>query len=179
MKLLSGHAGREPQIIDLFRSTFAASEGADEGRLIGDLVTEILESQLPEEVGVFSALENEQLVGCIIFTPLTYSQDPRSVRLLSPVAVRTDHHNAGVGQKLIRFGLETLQQRRVDVVVTYGDPRFYSKVGFAQITEQVAKAPLELQHPQGWLAQSLTAKTVEPLIGPCECIEAFDKPALW
>lgn len=67
----------------------------------------------------------------------------------------------------------------MDVAITYGDINFYSKVGFAQITEDAAKAPFPLQHPNGWLGQSLSSSVLEPISGPSYCAKALDKAIYW
>lgn len=75
--------------------------------------------------------------------------------ILSPVAVSTDVQGKGVGQALIRYGLDHLKSLGVELVFTYGDPGYYSKVGFEQITEAIVKAPWPLSQPIGWLALAL------------------------
>ena len=62
---------------------------------------------------------------------------------------------------------------------TYGDPGYYSKVGFEQITETIVKAPCPLSQPIGWLAQSLDGGTVQAMSGPTRCVEALNDPGLW
>ncbi len=167
------------EITALFQSTFKHSEGEAEGRLIGNLVQDLLSNTAETDILVFSALEAESIVGSIAFTRMAYPEDSRTVFLLSPVAVATSHQGRGVGKEPIRHGLNALRAQGVDVVLTYGDINFYAKVGFAQITEEVAKAPLPLQYPQGWLGQSLKAPALEPLIGPGFCVEALNDPAYW
>ena len=39
------------------------------------------------------------------------------------------------------MGLNELKKRSVSVAVTYGDPSFYSKVGFQALSENVIQAP--------------------------------------
>ncbi|MCG5517084.1 MULTISPECIES: hypothetical protein [unclassified Ectothiorhodospira] len=41
------------------------------------------------------------------------------------------------------------------MVLTYGDPNYYSRIGFKPITEALAPAPFTLKQPEGWLGQSL------------------------
>jgi putative acetyltransferase len=67
----------------------------------------------------------------------------------------------------------------VELAITYGDPSFYSKVGFSVITEQLVPAPLELTQPEGWLAQSLIGDEIGAIAGKSHCVEALNKPALW
>ncbi|MEX3007682.1 GNAT family N-acetyltransferase [Hoeflea sp. TYP-13] len=179
MEFFSGHIGREREISGLFSATFTASEGAEEGKIIGRLVDELMETTPDQDLLVFSAYDDQTLVGCIFFSRLNYEQDDRTVFILSPVAVKTDRQRKGVGQKLIAYGLDELRQKGIDIAVTYGDPNYYSRVGFRPITEEFAQAPLKLNQPHGWLGLSLSGMEQEPLSGPSRCVEALDKPELW
>jgi putative acetyltransferase len=129
--------------IDLCAATFAPSEGSEEGERIRTLVTGLLGMAPQEDVVA--------LLGCVVVSRLRYDQADRTVVVLAPVAVRTDRQGEGIGQQLLRYGLEALRGRGVDVVHTYGDPAYYGKVGFGQITEDVASAPLPLSfRTAGW-----------------------------
>jgi len=61
----------------------------------------------------------------------------------------------------------------------YGDPNFYSKVGFSAIDEKLVPAPLNLEYPEGWLAQSLVGDEIEPIAGKSYCVEELNKPEYW
>ncbi|WP_417668402.1 GNAT family N-acetyltransferase [Roseibium sp.] len=179
MEIVEGHAGREGQISDLFRESFTASEGAGEGHLVGQLAADMMQLVPPEDLFVFSAVEAGKIAGCIMFSRLDYEKDSRTVFLLAPVAVRTDRQRSGIGTRLISFGLEELRRGGVDVAITYGDPDYYSRVGFRQISEDTAQAPLSLNFPHGWLAQSLDGKLLQPLAGLSRCVGPLNKPELW
>jgi len=179
MDFTTDTTGQADALVALFTDTFTASEGAEEGALIGALVRDQLETLAPEDRLVCLALEDGQLAGAIVFTPLVYAEDPRRVALLSPAAVATARQGQGVGQALIRFGLDTLRQAGWDIAVTYGDPGFYGKVGFAPVDEATLPAPHPLQFPEGWIAQSLTDAPLTPLKGPSRCVPPLDKPDLW
>ena len=62
---------------------------------------------------------------------------------------------------------------------SYGDPNYYSKVGFRPISEQVVSAPFKLSQPEGWLAQSLDGGAIKPMQRATTCVEAFNDPAIW
>lgn len=171
--------GRYGSIADLFVRTFTASEGADEGALIGKLARELLQTTADEDLCVFSAIADSKVIAAIIFSRLTYSNDTRSVFVLGPVAVATEHQGRGVGQALLNYGLDALRDAGVDVAMTYGDPAYYSKVGFAPISEETTAAPFKLNFPEGWLGQCLDGATYKPLKGACRCVPAFDDPAFW
>lgn len=179
MEFTSDHRNRADDIIDLFAATFTASEGADEGALIGTLARNLIATTPDPDLFVFCALDGAKLTGSIMFSRLTYDGDARSVFVLGPVAVATDQQGKGIGQALLKHGLSSLQTAGVDVAITYGDPNYYGKTGFAPISEQQAPAPFKLQYPDGWLGQSLTDRPLGTLTGPCRCVPAFNDPAYW
>ncbi|MGR5147326.1 GNAT family N-acetyltransferase [Photobacterium alginatilyticum] len=166
------------EIIGLFAQTFSDSEGEAEGKLIGELVKELIETTDSNDLYVFVANTNNRVVGSILFTRLTFESD-KQVFLLAPVAVCTDYQGQGIGQELIKVGLQAIKNQGAELAFTYGDPAFYSKVGFRQVTEDQFKAPLSLSYPHGWLAQSLTEQELTPIAGGSICVPAFNKQALW
>ena len=179
MEFSNRYKTQTDKIISLFGATFADSEGNAEGKLIAGLVKDLLVTTKDEEIYVFSTWADEMLVGCIIFSRLSYEEDPRQVFILSPVAVETSQQGKGIGQELLKYGLKEIQKHGIDVAITYGDPNYYSKVGFTQITEHVAQPPLALNYPNGWLAQPLSGMHLDPLKGPSRCVPALNNPVYW
>lgn len=171
--------GRTDTITELFNATFAASEGADEGDLVAGLARDLLTTTPDDDLRVFFVEDGGKPIGCIIFSRLRYTEDDRTVFLLSPVAVATAHQRKGVGQALLKHGLDALKAEDVNVVFTYGDPAYYGKVGFQPVTEGIAKAPCPLSMPHGWLAQTLDGRPLTPLQGGARCVPALNNPAYW
>lgn len=165
-------------VTELFTSAFTASEGEKEGRLIGNLASELSSEIDDREILCFGACEGESIIGSIFFTPLRFKAGIE-VYMLAPVAVRTEHQGKGVGQALIRYGLDELKNRSVDVAVTYGDPAYYSRVGFRPLSEKVLPAPHELSMPFGWQGQSLAGEPIPALDERPACVRQFNDPALW
>jgi len=114
----------------------------------------------------------------IFFTSLRV-EGSKVAYMLAPVAVATNQQRKGVGQALIKQGLEMLKPHAVDTVVTYGDPAFYSKVGFQLLPEEVLQAPLTLSMPEGWLGLSLLNKSISKVTGRTECVIPFNDPIYW
>ncbi|WGV98689.1 N-acetyltransferase [Vibrio sp. YMD68] len=168
------------EISTLFNHTFSDSEGKEEGALIAKLAEDFF--TLPankEDLYTFVAQdENERIVGSIFFSRLTFPNG-ENIFLLAPVAVATDCHGQGVGQGLIQFGLETLKEKGVTVVITYGDINFYSKTGFAPISQDLIQSPRDLSYPDGWLARSLVGETIPKVAGKPACLKAIDNPIYW
>lgn len=172
-------SNRAEDFVALFARTFADSEGEAEGCLIGALVRDLLNTTPEADLWVFSAREDGALAGCIMFTPLRFDEDTRRVYLLSPVAVATGRQGQGIGQALLRHGLDALRADGADVAVTYGDPGYYGRVGFGPVAAEDVRPPLPLSQPEGWLAQSLTDRPLTPLKGPSRCVAALDDPGYW
>jgi len=168
----------EKAIKELFFSTFSDSEGEAEGKVIASLVGELMSMPPPGDRYVFVASENEKIVGAIFLTRITF-EPPFEAFLLAPVAVDPAHQGLGIGQLLIRFGLQQLAARKVDAVFTYGDPNFYSKTGFQLVKEESIPAPFPLSQPEGWMGVSLQGKPLPLVCARSECVEALNKPIYW
>jgi len=168
----------QKEITSLFKNVFSSSEGENEGQLIGNLASALSSGIDNEEIVCFGTYEEESIIGAIFFTRLYFNQDIK-VFMLAPVAVSTKHQGKGVGQALISYGLNELKNRSVAVAITYGDPSFYSKVGFQSVSENIIQAPLKLSMPEGWLGQSLTGEPIQIINGRPTCVEKFNDPAYW
>ncbi len=166
------------EVASLFKSVFSASEGDKEGELIGNLAAELSSRADNEEIICIGAYEEESIIGAIFFTRLRFNESTK-VYILAPVAVSTKHQGKGIGQALINYGLNELKNHSVAVAITYGDPSFYSKVGFQALSENVIQAPLKLSMPEGWLGQSLTGEPIQTINGCPTCVEEFNDPAYW
>lgn len=163
---------------ELFTAVFTDSEGQAEGELIGNLAFELQETTEPIDIFGFTARDGKTLIGCIFFTRLEF-ENKINAFILSPVAVATQYQNRGIAQELIKFGINDLKKNNVKFLFTYGDPNFYSKVGFKYISESIAKAPLMLTYPEGWLAQSLVSDNIEPISGNSTCVSALNSQHYW
>ncbi len=183
MKFRQHDSSEIETITQLFTQTFTDSEGENEGKTVGKLANDLLTTTVPIELLCFVAeddsIESDStIVGAIIFTPLSFDDETKAY-LLSPVAVSTQVQKRGIGQKLINFGLQTLKEQGVELAVTYGDPSYYSKVGFEQITTEQIPAPFELSYPHGWIAQSLIGGEIKVTSEQSSCVEALAQAEYW
>ena len=168
----------QDEVVDLFSSVFTTSEGEQEGQFLGTLVRALSKAIDNDSIVGIGCYEKASLIGAIFFTRLEFRQSI-DVFMLSPVAVDTSYQGKGIGQALIQHGLEVMRKRQTAIVVTYGDPAFYCKIGFESLSESVIKAPHPLSMPQGWLGQSLSKTPIASLEGRPICVQAFDNPAYW
>ena len=169
---------KQKEVEELFTSVFTSSEGEKEGKLIGNLSSQLALNIDNKEIICYGAYENEKLIGSVFFTRLHFSTSMQ-VFMLAPTAISAEHQGRGIGQALINYGINELKKRSVHVAVTYGDPSFYSKVGFQALSENVIQAPLKLSMPFGWLGQSLTGETVPTINERPVCVKEFNDPVYW
>ena len=178
INILSYNPSNIEEVKELFTKVFSDSEGESEGLVIGNLTYNLMTGTDAEDLFGFVAVDNKKIIGSIFFTKLTFKNKIRAF-ILSPVGVDTKHQGKGIAQKLINFGMHHLKEKGVELVFTYGDPKFYSKVGFSPISEKLVKAPLKLSYPEGWLGQSLVKDEIEPITGDSYCVEALNKQEYW
>ena len=86
------------------------------------------------------AVDDNQVVGHILFTPVSLeSDDSTSTALglgLAPMAVLPEYQRQGVGSGLVRAGLRECQRIGVNVVVVLGHPEYYPRFGFVPASQK-------------------------------------------
>lgn len=169
---------RDEALAHLFVQTFRDSEGPEEGALIGKLVKDLLETVTEGDLHVYVAVEDTVITGSALFSRFTCG-DGTNAFLMAPVAVHTDFQNRGIGQALILFALQDLRAIGVQLVMSYGDIRFYAKTGFVPVSEDLVPAPLTLSYPDGWIGQSFDGKDIQPIRGGTRCVAAIDDSTYW
>lgn len=77
------------------------------------------------------AEEDGQILGHVLFSPAVLDGPQRvDVAGLGPVAVRPDQQRRGIGDALIRAGLDICRQRGYELAVVLGHPSYYPRFGF-------------------------------------------------
>ena len=178
MKLSLFNSSQTQEVIEVFTKVFAASENESEGQLIGNLVSDLIITTEPQDLIGCVVTSNNHIVGCIFFSRFIVPSDEVAF-ILSPVAINASVQGSGIGQQLINYGLNQLKSLGVNLAFTYGDPNYYSKTGFNQISESVVKAPFELSQPEGWLAQPLDGNPIKVMEGATQCVEALSDQKYW
>lgn len=74
--------------------------------------------------------EDGEVVGHAAFSPVLINNEKSGWFSLGPLAVRPDRQRSGVGQMLIRSGIELLRERQARGCVVLGDPAYYRRFGF-------------------------------------------------
>ena len=178
MKLIAYSPEHSKKVIKLFTDVFSDSEGQEEGQVIGQLVRELIATTDSNDLLGYVSISDGRIAACIFFSRLILPSG-KIAFILSPVAVASLQQGKGLGQQLIKFGIQELRSHGVELVFTYGDPDFYSKIGFVKISEDVVKAPQKLTYPNGWLAQTLKNEAIATEVGLSKCVGALNKQEYW
>jgi putative acetyltransferase len=87
----------------------------------------------------FVAVESEQIIGHIFFSPVAIAGNfPDNVLILglAPLAVISDRQRQGIGSLLIRHGLGECAKLNCKAVVVLGHPEYYPRFGFVPAKEK-------------------------------------------
>lgn len=76
------------------------------------------------------AVEHGEVIGHVAFSPVTIPVAEGRWHGLGPVSVRPDQQGRGVGQALIRQGLDQLRATGAAGCVVLGAPAYYGRFGF-------------------------------------------------
>jgi putative acetyltransferase len=104
---------------------------ADHGDIVARLV-DALRRDDPDALALVAETGGE-VVGHVMFSRSLLDAPLRlvPVQVLSPLGVLPEQQRRGIGSALIRTGLRLLDARVVPLVFLEGDPRYYSRAGFA------------------------------------------------
>lgn len=86
------------------------------------------------------AMDEDQLIGHVAFSPVVLSDDSGPWFGLGPVSVSPACQGQGVGGKLIRSGLVAIAARGALGCVLTGDPAYYQRFGFDLAPKNVPEA---------------------------------------
>lgn len=76
------------------------------------------------------ATQGGEIIGHVAFSPVRINGEAGDWYGLGPVSVRPDHQRTGIGQALIREGLQRLVSTGAGGCVLLGDPAYYRRFGF-------------------------------------------------
>lgn len=126
------------EIAQLVRRTFAEHTGYSDGEDEVALIREIRAGRYYRPDLSFVALLEGKIVGHFMLSDFPLSPavhggyDPAQAcfLLLAPVAVQADHCRQGIGETMLRLGLEAARQTDRKGILVEGDFHFYNRLGF-------------------------------------------------
>ena len=166
------------EIANFFFYVFSQSEGEQEGHILQALAFSLTgQIQNPSIIG-FKAHANNEILGCIFLTQLQF-QEGIQAYLLAPVGVHPNHQGKKIGTQLIEHAIQYLKSQDTPFLMTYGDPKYYSRFGFQGVSEQVLPPPFPLSQPEGWMYRGIKMNHIPVITGKALCVEPFNQRNLW
>ena len=161
--------------------------GSEEGKIIFQLICDLLNDRTaqPLESLVAQIEENNQpkIIGHILFTKVEIKGFENDVKasILCPLAVDKNYQNCGVGQSLIKKGLEILTNNGVEFAFVLGYPTYYSKGGFtpAILAGFEPSYPIDPTQSDAWMIKRLNHNIDKPVKGRIICANSLQKPEFW
>ena len=77
------------------------------------------------------AVARGQVVGHIMFTPVTLDGERTTFAGLAPMAVLPEYQNQGIGSRLVAEGLNECRDAGFTAVFVLGHPDYYPRFGFS------------------------------------------------
>ena len=144
----------------------AAFGQPDEADLIDSLRTEgvVLVSLVAEL--------DKRIVGHILFSRMSIETTSRSVSAvaLAPMAVLPELQRRGIGERLIRYGLDSLRSRGEQVVIVVGHPNYYPRFGFSSEKARSLESPFPAD---AFMAMELSPGALDGIRGRVRYPAAF------
>jgi len=140
----------------------------------GDIVN-VLRETCPEALS-FVALEEDRVVGHILFSPATIHSGDNEVRGmgLAPMAVMPDHQRQGIGSRLIQAGLEALKKSSYPFVIVVGHPEYYPKFGFVPASDHGLKCQWDGVPDEAFMVLVLDESAMKGVSGVARYRSEFD-----
>ena len=166
-----------PEILNVTRDAFGGDEEAG-------LVQDLLKDPTAAPVLSLVAVQNDQVIGHILFTAAQLTQAGSSagpMSILAPLSVTPNAQSQGVGGALIKTGLDRLSASGTHLVFVLGHPEYYPRHGFQPAGRLGFDAPFPIAdiHADAWMVQALVPDALEANAGDVCCADTLNKPEYW
>ncbi|BCL70981.1 putative acetyltransferase [Vibrio nigripulchritudo ATCC 27043] len=105
-----------------------------------ELVSRLMENG-QRTLSLVACSDEGEVVGYILFSPVTLEQQDYNWQGLAPLAVKEEYRGQGIASELIKEGLSSLAELGYPACVVLGEPEFYGRFGF----ESAAKYGMDTQ----------------------------------
>ncbi|MCI5209669.1 MAG: N-acetyltransferase [Candidatus Electrothrix sp. ATG2] len=179
MKIRRSTASDNADILNIHTQAFGEQKGPE----IANLVSGLLVDKTALPLLSLVAVDNEKIIGHILFTKAEVTQTTESVsaQILAPLAILPESQSKGVGGQLIQEGLQQLKDSGVELVFVLGHPDYYPRSGFNPAGVLGYEAPYHIpeEHAEAWMAQELYPGVIGKIQGKVKCSDVLNQPQHW
>ena len=164
-----------PVIRELVRRAFAEHTPYSDGASENALIDEIRQKRWYRPELSFVAELDGQIVGHFMFSGFPLSPTPEGgwdadhpqLLMLAPVAVHADFYRQGIGETMLRLGLEIAKKTGCRGISVEGDYHFYNRLGFVTSTQYGihATSGFPLEEPRCMMVQEAYPGSLEGVSG--------------
>jgi putative acetyltransferase len=119
------------------------------------------------------AVDGPDIVGHILFTPMTLEINDIRAAGLAPMAVIPAFQRRGIGSRLVRAGVEECSRRGFDLVFVIGHPEFYPRFGFQRAGACGVRSEFEVAD-EAFMVVELTPGALSRVRGVVRYVPEFD-----
>lgn len=123
------------------------------------------------------AVESDQIVGHIFFSPVTVEggcADDLLILGLAPIAVHPDHQRRGIGSLLIQQSLKECKLLGCKAVAVLGHPKYYPRFGFTVAKEKGLRCEFTVPD-EAFMILELECGSLEGCVGMVKYRPEFDQ----
>ena len=177
MKIRKSTESDSKEILNIHLQSF----GKEEGPVIATLVDDLMNDETAMPLLSLVAVENNTLIGHILFTKVVVTHTDISAHILAPLAILPEEQKKGMGEKLINEGLRLLKASGTELVFVLGHPGYYPRCGFIPAGEQGFEAPYPIpeEHAGAWMIQALNGDALVKNSGKIQCSKVLSEPQHW
>ena len=124
------------------------------------LITELLQ-EVPGVISLVGILDRT-VVAHVIFTTCSIAGNREKTALLGPLAVAPPQQRKGIGDAIVRAGLQQMENADIKQVLVLGDPAYYRRFGFVPDNQISPPYPLPDEWHDAW--QSLPLGNDHPFL---------------
>ena len=174
----------QAEIEKIHKAAFEKTEGAEKAQGISYLVRDLFDDETAMPIHSLVAIENEKLIGHILFTKVTITDCPLDIeaQILAPLAVLPDFQSTGVGGRLIDEGLRQLKKAGIDLVFVLGHIDYYPRSGFINDAKSRGfEAPFYIpeEFAGAWMVMELASGFIGKAKGIVKCSDVLNQPQHW
>jgi putative acetyltransferase len=179
MEIRKSTESERKDILNIHNQAF----GEEKGPVIAKLVDDLLNDKTAIPILSLVAIENERIVGHILYTKATITQTelPISAQILAPIAILPIEQKKGIGEKLINEGIKQLKELGTELLFVLGHPTYYPRCGFIPAGQKGFEAPYPIpeEHAAAWMVQALNGNALEEASGKIQCSDILNEPQHW